>query len=127
MATFDDSLRSWRRAAMLALCGALLVVARPAHAMEMIGSYPSARTVIEGRNAQYVVRFDSVINHRSSRLTIVQKEQLVRSLPIILRSDPKALTASAPRLPSGAYELHWYAYSMSGETNEGSVPFTVAP
>ena len=109
------------------LCGVLLLSTASVRAMQMIESFPSARTVIDGRNEQYVVRFDALVNHRDSRLTITQHGRLVRSLQPILRSDPKALAASAPRLPPGDYELHWSARSMSGETSEGSVPFTVGP
>jgi methionine-rich copper-binding protein CopC len=109
------------------LCGVLLLGIASVRAMQMVESFPSARTVVEGRNAQYVVRFDALVNHRDSRLTIIQHDHVLRTLQPILRSDPKALTASAPRLPAGDYELHWSARSMSGETSEGSVPFAVGP
>ena len=72
-------------------------------------------------------RFDALVNHHNSLLTITQHGHVVRSLRPILRSDPKALAASAPRLPPGDYELQWSARSMSGETSEGSVPFSIRP
>jgi methionine-rich copper-binding protein CopC len=109
------------------LCGAVLFGSGSVHAMQMVESFPAARAVIDGRNAQYVVRFDSLVNHRDSLLTITQNGHTVETLHLILRSDPKALAASAPRLPSGEYELHWSARSVSGEASEGSVPFTVRP
>ena len=109
------------------LCGALLLSSGSARAMRMVQSFPAARAVIDGRNAQYVVRFDALVNHRDSSLTITQHGHILQTLHLILRSDPKALAASAPRLPPGEYELHWSARSMSGEVSEGSVPFTVQP
>ena len=114
------------RVALLCL-GAVLLTCRPGYAMEMLLSFPAARAVVTDHNAQYAVRFDTVVNHRTSLLTITREGRLVQKLQVILRSDPKSLTASAPRLPPGEYELHWSAHSMSGETNEGAVPFTVAP
>ena len=105
----------------------LLLGISSGRAMQMTESFPAAKTVVEGRNAQYVVRFDALVNHRLSQLTITQHGHLVRRLQPLLRSDPEALAASAPRLPPGDYELHWSARSMSGETSDGSVPFTVRP
>jgi len=107
--------------------GAVLLAGRPGYAMEMLQSFPTARAVVTGHNAQYAVRFDTVVNHRISRLTITRQGQVAQNLQVILRSDPKSLTASAPLLPPGEYELHWSAISMSGETSEGAVPFTVMP
>ena len=107
--------------------GLVLLAGRPGHAMEMLQSFPTARAVVTGHNAQYAVRFDTVVNHRISRLTITRQGQVAQNLQVILHSDPKSLTASAPRLPPGEYELHWSAVAMSGETNEGAVSFTVMP
>lgn len=107
------------------LCGVLLLGIASVRAMQMVESFPSARTVVEGRNAQYVVRFDALVNHRDSRLTIIQHDRVLRTLQPILRSDPKALTASAPRLPTGDYELHWSAllreYCAAGRVPAGGV------
>jgi methionine-rich copper-binding protein CopC len=109
-----------------ALSGALSL-SNPCIAMQMVGSFPSARTVIQDKNAQYVVRFDTVVDHHASRLEITKQGRVIRTLQPLLRSDTKALTASASRLPPGAYELHWSARSVTGESNEGTIPFTVAP
>ena len=73
-------------------------------------SFPSAKAIVAGHNAQYVVRFDTLVNHQTSRLTITGPDKPAQELRIILHSDPKALTACAPRLPPGEYELHWRAY-----------------
>ena len=113
--------------AVLLFCSTVLFVSGPAEAMQMMDSFPSAKAIVAGHNAQYVVRFDTLVNHQTSRLTITGPDKPAQELRIILHSDPKSLTASAPRLPPGEYELHWRAYSMSGEASEGTVPFTVAP
>ena len=38
--------------------------------MRMVESFPVARAVLDGRNAQYSVRFDGLVDHRASRLYI---------------------------------------------------------
>jgi methionine-rich copper-binding protein CopC len=105
---------------LLGLHGAL---ARPMH---MIESYPAADAVVDGLNAQYFVRFDGPVDHRGARLLITRDGHTVETLNALLDSAPEVLFASAPRLPAGAYELHWKARSMpDGELTEGSLRFTV--
>ena len=105
---------------VLGLHGAL---ARPMH---MIESYPAADAVVDGLNAQYFVRFDGPVDHRGAHLLITRDGRTVETLNALLDSAPEVLFASAPRLPVGAYELHWSARSMpDGELTEGSLRFTV--
>jgi hypothetical protein len=111
---------------VVALSGALSL-SSPCIAMQMVGSLPVAKTVIQDKNAQYVVRFDTVVDHHASRLAIIKEGHVIRTLQPLLRSDTKSLTASASRLPPGDYELHWSARSASGEINEATISFTVAP
>jgi methionine-rich copper-binding protein CopC len=97
-----------------------------ARQMHMVESYPVADAVVDGRNAQYSVRFDGPVDHRSARLQITRDGQTVETLNALLDSAPEVLYASAPRLPPGAYELHWSVKSTpDGEVTEGSLHFTV--
>ena len=99
--------------------------ARP---MRVVESYPQADAVVDGRNAQYFVRFDGPVDHRGARLVITRDGRTAETLDALLDSAPEVLFASAPRLPAGAYELHWSARSMpDGETTEGWYRFTVRP
>jgi methionine-rich copper-binding protein CopC len=105
---------------LLGLHGAL---ARP---MRLVESYPAADAVLDGRNAEYFVRFDGPVDHRAAHLRITQDGRTVETLDARLDSAPEVLFASAPRLPPGSYELHWTAKSMpDGEATEGSLRFTV--
>jgi methionine-rich copper-binding protein CopC len=93
--------------------------ARPAQVVEF-------RTLADGPNAQYVVRFDSAVDHERSRLSVTQGDRVVETLRPILRAEPNVLAASGPRLEPGAYELRWTVRSVrDGEISEGSIPFTV--
>ena len=98
-------------------------IAKP---MRMVESYPGAQAVVDGRNAQYSVRFDGLVDHRASRLFITQNGRVVETLNPLLAAAPEVLFASAPVLPPGDYELHWSARSVAdGSLTEGSIPFTV--
>lgn len=98
-------------------------VARPMHMME---SHPAAGAVVDGRNAQYFVRFDAPVDHRNSRLFITNAGRLVQTLHPLLSAAPEVLFASAEALAPGDYELHWAAKSMpDADFTDGSVAFTV--
>ena len=98
-------------------------MARPMRVME---SFPVARAVVDGRNAQYFVRFDGPVDHRASRLLITQGSRTIESLHPLLDAAPEVLFGSAPRLPAGQYELHWWAKSLpEGDITEGSIQFIV--
>jgi methionine-rich copper-binding protein CopC len=105
---------------LLSLHGAI------AEPMRMVESFPGAQALVDGRNAQYSVRFDGLVDHRASRLFITQGGQVIETLKPLLAAAPQVLFASAPALPPGSYELHWSAKSVAdGSVTEGSIPFTV--
>jgi methionine-rich copper-binding protein CopC len=91
-------------------------------------STPAAEAFIDGRNAQYVVRFDGLVDHAASRLYITQDHKVVKSLGVLLDSAPDVLFSSGTALSAGHYNLHWYAKSApDGAVSEGDIPFSVAP
>jgi methionine-rich copper-binding protein CopC len=108
----------------LLLLSAAAALARPMHLMN---STPAAHAIIQGRNAQYIVRFDGPIDHERSRLEIMHNGQVIESLHPLLNSAVDVLAASAPALQPGRYQLHWLVRSVDGRsTSEGMIPFAVA-
>jgi methionine-rich copper-binding protein CopC len=111
---------------------AVLLAAWPgeadARALHMIDSIPMRGATIDGRNAQYVIHLDGLVDHVSSRLEIMQGGHVVRRLTLLGDSAPDVLFSTGPALPAGNYVLNWYARSSAdGAVTEGEVPFTVAP
>jgi len=101
-----------------------LAQARPLNVRD---SFPAAEAILDGRNAQYVIRFDDWVD--SWRCADgLHREREDRRAPRPTRdSKPDVLAASAPALPSGRYQLHWHAKSVpEGDVSEGFIPFTVA-
>ena len=43
-------------------------------------SYPAADMILDGRNAQYVVRFDGSVDHAASQLAITANGKIVETL-----------------------------------------------
>jgi hypothetical protein len=107
--------------AMLIGCGQ--AQARPLHVRE---SFPFAEAVVDGRNAQYVIRFDGLVDHGASRIEITNNGKIVETLVPIGDSEPDVLAASAPTLAPGRYQLRWPAKSVpEGDFSDGFISFTV--
>src|SRR5262249_51669403 len=98
-----------------------------AGALQMRDSIPVAGAIIHGRHAEYVIRFDGPVDHRTSRIEIVQSDTVVQSLTPRLNSAVDVLFASGETPPRGHYLVHWQARSVDGTVAEGTIPFTVEP
>jgi methionine-rich copper-binding protein CopC len=97
--------------------------ARPLHVRD---SFPLAEAILDGRNAQYVIRFDGLVDHAASQIEIIGSGKVVETLVPVGDSEPDVLAASAPALAQGKYRLHWHAKSVpDGDFSEGSISFTV--
>ena len=112
----------WVLASLVTVCGP--AEARPLGVRE---SYPAAEMIVDGRNAQYIVRFDGWIDHAASQLDITTDGKIVETLSPTRDSEPDVLAASAPLLAPGRYRLHWHVKSVpDGDFSDGLIPFTVA-
>ena len=98
-----------------------------ARALKVRESYPATEMIVDGRNAQYTVRFDGWIDHAASQLSVTANGTVVETLVSIRDSEPDVLAASSPLLAAGRYQLHWRVKSVpDGDFSDGSIPFTVA-
>lgn len=117
----------WIRCAGLALAALLLpsaeAGARPPQALE---SQPQAQAFIEGRSAEFSIRFDAPVDHRQSQLQVLRDGRVVQTLQPRLEAAPNVLFAMAPALPAGEYQLRWVVRAPNdAEVAEGSLRFTV--
>ena len=85
------------------------------------------RAVLTGRHAEYVIRFDGIVDHESSRIYIMQSGHVLQSLSPRGDSAPEVLFAGAEMPPPGDYQLQWQARSP-GDTviSSGVIPFSVS-
>jgi len=89
-------------------------------------SVPEFEGFVQGRHAEYVVRFDGLIDHSSSRIEITQSGQVVQSFPAFFDSAPDVLFASGEAPVPGRYILRWQARSsVDGTISSGEIPFSV--
>jgi len=107
---------------MLGVCGVA-----EARSLQMRDSTPAAEAIIEGRHAEYVIRFDGPVDHVRSHMEIVQSGRVIQTLVPLADSAPNVLFASGAAPPPGRYQLHWQARSPGDEDlASGDIPFAVA-
>src|SRR4051812_43730487 len=87
----------------------LVSAAAIADVLHVRSSTPGAGAVLTGRHAEYVIRFDGLVDHQSSRIYIVQSGHVVQSLIPSGNSAPEVLFAGAEMPPPGDYQLEWQA------------------
>jgi hypothetical protein len=97
-----------------------------ADALKVRDSIPAFDGTLRGREVQYVIRFDGLIDHASSRIDITQSGRVIQSFPVFLGSAPNVLFASGEAPAPGRYILHWQAKSLvDGTASSGEIPFYI--
>jgi methionine-rich copper-binding protein CopC len=115
-----------KRAMMLAALLPLWAGPAAADVVRLRESTPAAEAIVQGRNAQYIVRFSGPVNHAASLLEVVQGDKTLHQLRPRLDSEPDTLYAEAESPPPGRYVLRWQVRSATGQVSRGDIPFTVA-
>jgi methionine-rich copper-binding protein CopC len=83
--------------------------------------------IVDGRDAQYVVRFDGWVDHAMSKLDVSSNGKIVATLVPTRDGEPDVLASSSPVLAPGRYQLRWRVMSVpDGDFSDGFIPFTVA-
>jgi hypothetical protein len=115
-------------AAGLLAAGLILVsLAAVAEGLHIRASTPAAGAVLTGSHAEYVIRFDGLVDHESSRISIVQSGRVVQSLIPRGDSAPEVLFAGGEMPPPGDYQLEWQARSPTDAViSSGVIPFSVS-
>jgi copper resistance protein C len=95
-----------------------------AHAI-LLSSTPAAKAVVSGPDLTVSLKYNSRIDAKRSRLTLVSPSGAEQTLAIAAQSSPDVLEAPAKGLQGGAYILRWQVLAVDGHVTRGEVPFTV--
>jgi copper resistance protein C len=111
---------------LLALAAiAAIPVAAQAHAV-LIASQPALGATVQLGTVNMTLRYNSRIDARRSRLTLIRPDESQAVLPITPGDHEDMLTTTSDLSP-GAYVLHWQVLAVDGHITRGEVPFTVGP
>ena len=106
-------------------CAAVLLfcaVPAWAHAI-LMGATPAAHQVVSGKIVPITLRFNSRIDGKRSRVTLLGPDGRERPLTVDQQPAPDTLTAKAEGLPPGQYILRWQVLAADGHITRGEVPF----
>jgi len=113
-------------ALVVALLLAPLLVASPALAHAIItDSVPQNMAVVRGNLLPITLHFNSAIDARRSRLTLVRPNGSIKILTPALTAEPNLLQATATGLMPGKQHLRWQVLSKDGHITHGDIPFEV--
>jgi copper resistance protein C len=116
-----------RFAAAGLLAGILAAWQHPAlaHAI-IIDSTPTVNATIAGSDIVVRLRFNSRIDQKRSRMTLIGPGEATTPLPIAPDPAPDMLLGHAAGIAPGQYHLRWQVLAIDGHITRGDIPFTVS-
>jgi copper resistance protein C len=91
----------------------------------LLTATPSIGQVVRGPDIEVSLRFNSRVDAKRSRITLVPQDKEPRILTVGEQSAPDSLGTQAHGLKSGSYILRWQVLAADGHISRGEVPFRV--
>ena len=110
--------------AAVGVVGFLFTLPAWGHAI-LLKASPAVNQEITGASIPVELRFNSRIDAKRSKLTLVGPDRHEHALVIADQSSPDTLISRATDLTPGAYVLQWQVLANDGHITRGQVPFKV--
>ena len=91
----------------------------------LLTATPAIGQVVRGPDIHVNLRFNSRVDAKRSRITLVPPGGGPRTLILSEQSSPDSLNSQIHGLESGSYTLHWQVLAADGHISRGDVPFRV--
>lgn len=91
----------------------------------VVESTPKMDGVITGPTLQIKLRFNSRIDGKRSKLTLITANGVSRAIQLAHQVAPDSLLADVSHLHPGKYRLHWQVLAGDGHITQGDIPFSV--
>jgi methionine-rich copper-binding protein CopC len=114
-----SDMRAWKLSIPI-----LVALAAYGHAI-VLSTTPAVRETVRGPDVPINIRFNSRIDAKRSRLTLLAPDGKETTLGIVSVSSEDSLISEAKGLKSGTYLLHWQVLALDGHITRGEVPFRV--
>ncbi len=95
-----------------------------AHAI-LLHATPAPNATVQGPELKVELKFNSRIDAKRSRVTIVMPDKSTRVLTNDASGSPDTLAARGTGFAPGEYRLKWQVLSSDGHITRGEHPFTV--
>jgi methionine-rich copper-binding protein CopC len=91
----------------------------------LLTATPAMGQVVRGSDIEVNLRFNSRVDAKRSRITLVPPGGGPRKLNLSEQSSPDSLNSQIHGLESGPYTLQWQVLAVDGHISRGEVPFRV--
>jgi methionine-rich copper-binding protein CopC len=91
----------------------------------LLSAAPAANQAVSGPDVLFNLQFNSRIDAKRSRLTIVGADGQQQSLQIEAQRSADTLQTEAKGLRQGSYVLRWQVLAADGHITRGEFPFRV--
>ncbi len=95
-----------------------------AHAI-LLHATPAPNASVQGPELKVELKFNSRIDAKRSRVTIVMPDKTAKALANEDSGSPDTLAARGQGFAPGEYRLRWQVLSSDGHITRGEHPFTV--
>jgi methionine-rich copper-binding protein CopC len=112
-------------AAVLVAWTVLDALPAAAHAV-IIDASPAPYSVMRGGDVPVLLRFNSRIDRRRSRLSLLATDRAPQNLPLDPAAGPDSLAARLEGLTAGQYRLRWQVLGIDGHITRGDIPFEIS-
>ncbi len=91
----------------------------------LLSANPTKDQAVQGNDVQIDLRFNSRVDAKRSRITLVVPGGGTRPLTIDDQAPPESLKSQVHGLKSGSYTLQWQVLAVDGHISRGEIPFKV--
>jgi copper resistance protein C len=88
-------------------------------------SRPAANSTVRGPDVPIMLRYNSRIDSKISKLQLLHPDNSLTDLKIDPQTASDTLNAEATGLKPGAYRIRWQVVASDGHITRGEIPFTV--
>ena len=91
----------------------------------LLSSSPRANQALAGPNITVQLHFNSRIDAKRSRVTLVGADGTRAPLSIEEQTSPDVVAAQVNGAKQGSYVVHWQVLAVDGHITQGNLPFRV--
>ena len=112
-------------AVLVIFSGLVAMPTAQAHAI-IVETNPKPNAVLSAAPFNFLLRFNSRIDHLRSRMSIIDAGGTETALQLQIPVDADKMEAPVSGFPPGKYRLRWQVLAVDGHITRGDIPFRIS-